>query len=236
MDGRRGGLTETLITELSKVRSLKVISRTSVMQYKGRSKPLKQIGSELGVDAVVEGSALRVGDRVRITAQLISASTDAHLWGRDFDRDIHDVLDLQKEVAGSIARQVGATILPGKARPVNPEAMAAYLKGLYQFNRGELGQAVDLAREAVRLDPEMARAHELLALALLEAADFAQTRYETIVPEVRSSVRRALELDPDRHSPLSALGWSYFAHEHDWVQAEKYMRGGPRRIRTDHRR
>jgi TolB-like protein len=110
------GMTETLITELAGIRALKVISRASVMQYKKTHKPLKQIGRELGVDAVVEGSALRAGGRIRITAQLIEVSSDHHLWASDYDRDFQDVLSLHKEVAQAIAQQVGATLTPGEQK------------------------------------------------------------------------------------------------------------------------
>jgi TolB-like protein len=109
------GMPETLITELSKIRSLKIISRTSVMQYNGTQKPLKQIASELGVEAIVEGSALRAEGKVRITAQLIEASTDTHLWGDDFDSEVKDVFTLQRNIAQRIARAVGAIAAVGAA-------------------------------------------------------------------------------------------------------------------------
>jgi len=156
------GMTETLITELAGIRALKVISRGSVMQYKKTHKALKQIGTELGVDAVVEGSALRVGGRIRITAQLIEVSSDHHLWASDYDRDFQDVLSLHKEVAQAIAREVGATLTPGeqrrlvRSRPVNPEAMAAYLRGLYEYNQGEVTKSAAEARQAIKSDPHLA--------------------------------------------------------------------------------
>ena len=220
------GLTETLTTELVKLGNVEVISRTSAMQYKASKKTVKQIASELGVDAVVEGSALRVGGRVRISAQLIVAATDTLLWGRDFDRDLKDVLTLQREVAQAVAQQVGIAIRPGEARPVNPEAMAAYLKGLYQFNRGALSQAIDYAREGIRIDPEMARPHELLGISLVVMADFGTTTYAAIMPEARSELQRALALEPDRGVALNWLGWTYFVVDHDWAQAESKMRQG----------
>jgi TolB-like protein len=222
------GMTETLITELAKVRGLKVISRTSVMQYKNVKKPLKQVGAELGVDAVVEGSVLRVGDRVRITAQLIRTSTDTHLWGSDFDREMKDVLTLHRDVAQAIAHQVGATAKaePGARTPgeVNPQAMAAYLKGLYQFNRGALKQAVDLAQEGIRIDPQMAHAHELLGMTWIWAADRGVKSHAELVPPARIALRRALDLEPDRAVALSWMGSSYMTFEHDWVKAEANMR------------
>jgi tetratricopeptide (TPR) repeat protein len=198
------------------------------MQYKNARKPIRQIGSELGVDAVVEGSALLVGDRVRITAQLIETSTDGHLWGSDFDGDLKDVLLLQRNVAQAISRKVGFTLSAHQPIPLstNPEAMAAYLKGLYQFNRGDLQPAVNLAREAIHLDPQFAPSHELLGMALQTLGDFHRVSYAAIAPEARSALRRALDLQPDRGMTLSVLGWSWFTVDHDWVQAEGNMRRG----------
>src|SRR5262249_4381927 len=155
------------------VQSLKVISRTSVMQYKGAHQPLKQIAADLGADAIVEGSALQVGDRVRITAQLIATATDTHLWGGDFAREMKDVLSLQREIARAIARETGAKLQTTEQRrldhsgpQVNPQAVAIYLQGLYQFNRSDVKRAVDLAHEAIRLDPNLAAAYELLGMSL----------------------------------------------------------------------
>lgn len=130
------GMTDQLITDLAKVQSLRVISRTSVMQYKGTKKPLPEIARELNVDAIVEGSVIRSGERVRVTAQLVRASTDQHLWAETYDRDRGDVLELQGDVAESIARQVRAQLTPQQqaqlrsTHVVNPAAYDAYLKGL----------------------------------------------------------------------------------------------------------
>src|SRR2546428_10915472 len=128
------GMTEALITDLAQISSLRVISRTSGMQYKGTRKTLPTIARELNVDAVIEGSVQRAGDRVRITAQLIHAPTDRHLWAKSYERDLRDVLALQGEVAAAIAREIKVAVRPAKhpfarARSVKPEAYAAYLKG-----------------------------------------------------------------------------------------------------------
>jgi TolB-like protein/Tfp pilus assembly protein PilF len=224
------GMTEALISEIARIRGLKVISRTSAMRYKGAKKPLNQIATELKVGAIVEGSALRAGDRVRITVQLIETATDTHLWATDFERDIKDALSAQREVAQAIAREVGSTVaarLPSRGpSPAHPEAMAAYLKGLYQFNRGDPTRAIALAREAIRLDPGMARSHELLGSALIISADFHRTTYRAVMPEAQAALDRALALEPDRGASLSWLGWSYFVFGHDWIQAESKMRRG----------
>src|SRR5437588_4987616 len=128
-------VTEALITTLAKIGELRVVSRTSAMQYKGVHRPLSAIARELGVDAVVEGTVLRAGDRVRITAQLIDAATEMHLWAESYERDLRDVLALQSEVAQAIARQVQVKLTPqdlahfAQPHPVDPEAYEAYLKG-----------------------------------------------------------------------------------------------------------
>jgi eukaryotic-like serine/threonine-protein kinase len=226
------GMTETLITELAGIRALKVISRASVMQYKKTHKPLKQIGNELGVDAVIEGSALRAGSRIRITAQLIEVSSDHHLWASDYDRDFQDVLSLNKEVAQEIAREVGATLTPGEqkrlvaSRPVNPAAMAAYLRGLYEYNRGDVTKSAAEGREAIKRDPQLAQAYELLGMSLLTTADFGQASYSSIMQEARTSLRRALEIEPDRGVAVSTMGWGLMVADHDWEQAEKWLRRG----------
>src|SRR5579872_1628477 len=135
------GMTDQLITDLAQVRELRVVSKTSVMQYKGAHRSLPQIGRELGVDAVVEGSVLRSGNRVRITAQLIQTATDSHLWAKSYEGEIKDILSLQALVAEAITSEVKLSLSVAerdrlhRSRPVNPEAYEAYLKGRYSWNR-----------------------------------------------------------------------------------------------------
>src|SRR5207244_7671601 len=134
------GMTEELITNLARMGGVRVISRTSVMGYKGTKKPLPAVARELGVDAIIEGSVLRSGERVRITAQLIHGSSDRHLWAESYQRDLRDVLAMQSEVARAIAREIEAKITPqgerrlANSRRVDPEAHELYLKGRYAFN------------------------------------------------------------------------------------------------------
>ncbi len=129
------GMTDDLITELAQVGNLRVISRTSAMRYKNTNKTLPQIARELNVDAVLEGSVLRAGDRVRVTAQLIQADSDRHLWAQSYERDLRNVLVLQDEIARGIVGQVRANLRAhGNARQVNPEAYEAYLRGRHDFN------------------------------------------------------------------------------------------------------
>lgn len=136
------GMTEAIITDFAKIRALRVISRTSVMPYKGARKPLPDIARELGVDAVVEGSVARAGGRVRVTAQLIDAASDEHLWAESYDRDVKDVLALQDDVARAIVREVRAALAPleqerlARTRPVDPAAHALDLKGRYVWSGG----------------------------------------------------------------------------------------------------
>ncbi len=162
------GMTEQLITELARMRGWDVISRTSVMRYKGTRQPLREIARELGVDAVVEGTATRSGGRVRITAQLIDAAADRHIWSDSFERDLTDVLELQAGIARTIAGQVGLTLTPSpQVRPrlppnITPEAYDAYLQGWFFFNRAQYRKAASYFEQATLLDPNFALAHALL--------------------------------------------------------------------------
>ena len=144
------GITEALITDLAQVRALRVISRTSVWSYKSTTKKLPEIARELNVEAVVEGSVVRAGDRVRVSAQLIQASSDTHLWAQSYDADMRDLLDLQSRVAQAIVQQVGVKLTSREqlrirtVRLLNPMAYEAYLLGRYHWNKrtpGEIGKA-----------------------------------------------------------------------------------------------
>ena len=135
------GITEALITELAKISALKVISRNSAMRYKDTDKSIPEIAEELGVDAVIEGSVLREGDRVRVTAQLIEASTDQYLWANNFEQELRDIMTLYSDVARAIAQEIEIAVTPeeetrlASVRPVNPEAHDAYLKGSYHWKK-----------------------------------------------------------------------------------------------------
>src|SRR2546429_2628125 len=164
------GLTEALITTLAKIGELRVVSRTSIMLYKGVRKPLREIARELEVDAIVEGTVLRVGDRVRITAQLIDAAKEAHLWAESYERDLRDVLTLQSEVAQAVAREVQVKLTPqeqahiAQVRRVEPEAYEAYLKGRYHWNgRPGVRKRIEYFEQAIARDPTYAAAYSGLA-------------------------------------------------------------------------
>jgi TolB-like protein len=174
------GMTETLIAHLAKISSLRAISRTSVMRYKGTNKALPEIARELGADALIEGSVMRSGSRIRITAQLIYAPSDKHLWGESYERDLSDVLVLQSEVARAIAHEIKIKLTPqdqtrlATARPVNSEAYEFYLKGRYYWNKMS-GTAVTRAAEyfskAIALDGSYAPVYVGLADCYLRQAD-----------------------------------------------------------------
>src|SRR5215472_9549004 len=162
------GMTEALITTLAKIGALRVVSRTTAMYYKGVHRPVREIAKELQVDVVVEGTVLRSGDRVRISAQLVDAHADTHLWAEVYDRNMRDVLALQSEVAQAIAREIQVKLTPlekaqlAQASPMVPEAYEAYLKGRYYWNRRSqdaFPKGVQFFEEAIAKDPGFAAAY-----------------------------------------------------------------------------
>ena len=217
------GMTDELITDLAKIGSLRVISRTSVMRYKGTSKSLPEIARELNVDGIVEGSVTRSGQRVRITAQLLYGPTDKHLWAETYERDLGDVLGLQSEVAQAIAQQVRAQLTPQQqarfraARPVNPEAYDAYLRGRYYLsNMFTMAQPLNMAKnyfeEAVRKDPGFAPAYSGLAEDYIYLAIFRQMPAEAAHQNAEEALRHALALDDsigETHDAAGVLSWRY---------------------------
>jgi TolB-like protein/DNA-binding winged helix-turn-helix (wHTH) protein/Tfp pilus assembly protein PilF len=225
------GMTEELITDLAKVSTLRVISRTSVMRYKGTKKGLPEIAQELNVDAIVEGSVMRSGKRVRITAQLLNAATDQHLWAETYERDLGDVLALQREVAQAIAQQVRAQVTPQQqarlhsAPPVNPEAYEAYLKGRYylttQFSKPqELKTAKRYFEESIGKDSSFALAYVGLADAYMYLAIFRQLAPDVAYHSAEDALRKALALDDsigEAHDTLALLSWRF---QRDWENAE----------------
>jgi tetratricopeptide (TPR) repeat protein len=221
-------MTEALITDLARIEALRVISRTSVMQYKGAKKPLPQIAKELGVDAVLEGSVLQVGGRVRITAQLIEAATDRHLWAESYERDLADVLDLQSEVARAIAREIRVELSPeeratlARARSVDPAAHEAYLKGRsWQFRFGEEGfrKALELYERAVSLDPTYALVWAAIAETYGNGADLFLPSVEAF-SKARAAAERALRLDESLSEAHTSLGIVRAFFDWDWKGGE----------------
>jgi serine/threonine-protein kinase len=228
------GMTEALITDLAQIRSLRVISRTSVMRYKGTKKGLPEIARELDVDGVVEGSVLRIGEKVRITAQLIHASTDRHLWARSYERDFKDVLALQDEVAQAIASQIQARLTSdeqarlSRARSVNPEAHEAYLKGRYEWYRWtpeSYQKALDYFRQSIAIDPSYAPAYAGLSMAYARLGDSGGAwRPGDAYPKAKSAALQAVELDSELAEAHVALGMSILWNDWDWAAAERELR------------
>jgi TolB-like protein/Tfp pilus assembly protein PilF len=225
------GMTEALITNLARIGALRVISRTSVMHYKGARKPLPQIARELDVDAVVEGSVLRAGDRVRITAQLIHAPTDRHLWAEDYERPLRDVLSLQSEVARAIAREIEIRLTPQQvqrlaARPVDPEAYEAYLKGRYFWNKRSsegLKQAIAFFERATSKDPTYAPAHAGLADCYTILGSRRLLPPAEAFSKARKAAEESVQLDEslaEGHTSLGAALWN----ELDYAGAEREFR------------
>jgi TolB-like protein/Tfp pilus assembly protein PilF len=215
------GLTDALTTELARAvaGSVRVISRVSAEKYK--NKPLEQIVRQLDVDAVVEGSVVRSGNRARITAQLIHARADKHLWAATYDRDLRDLLTVESEIAATVTRQVQITLSPtAKARlaaavPIDPHAYDLYQRGRYRAfsnNPQELAQAIDSLEQAVALEPNFAAAHALLARAYITQAFFAQPEEEALDAKALDEVNRALKLDPDLADAYLARGIIYWTH------------------------
>jgi TolB-like protein/DNA-binding winged helix-turn-helix (wHTH) protein/Flp pilus assembly protein TadD len=219
------GMTDELTTDLAKVSSLHVISRTSVMRYKGTKKTLPEIARELNVDGIVEGSVMRSGQRVRITAQLIHAPSDRHLWAETYERDLGDALKLQSEVAEAIALKVRVQLTPQQqaslhsARSVNPEAYDAYLRGRYflsnQFTTAQpLNEAKGYFEEAIRKDPDFALAYSGLADSYVYLAFFRQVPRDRAYVAAKEALRKAQALDDnigEVHSTLGLLSWRF-----DW--------------------
>jgi TolB-like protein/Flp pilus assembly protein TadD len=200
------GMTDELITGLAQISALRVISRTSVMIYKGARKPLPQIARELNVDAVVEGTVLRSGDQVRITAQLIEASTDKHLWSQSYEGELRDTLALQSRVASAIADQIRINLTPREqaalrnVKVVNPEAYESYLKGRYFWNKRTadgLKAALAYFKQATEEDPKYAKAYSGLAdaYALLGDWQYAVMTPKEAFPKAKAAAIKALELD-----------------------------------------
>jgi serine/threonine protein kinase/tetratricopeptide (TPR) repeat protein len=224
------GMTDALITELSRIKALKkVISRTSVMQYKGAKKPIRQIASELGVDALVEGSALREGGRVRITVQLINGATDAHLWAGTFDREYNDILALHSDVARAIAQEVKAALSPEEAAsfvnrlPVNSEAYDYYMHGKEYTLRGGGEQhhrlTIQMCEKAIELDPGFAPAYAILSFNHSRMWWAFLDRTEQRVALAKAAAERALQLQPDLPEAHSALGFFYYWCRLDYDRA-----------------
>ncbi|HEY6050733.1 MAG TPA: hypothetical protein VIZ58_05740, partial [Thermoanaerobaculia bacterium] len=229
------GMTDELTSDLATISQLRVISRGSAMQFKGKNRPpTPEIARTLNVDAIVEGSVLRAGDKVRITAQLIDARSDRHLWAKSFERSSRDVLALQDELASAIAREIHVQLTPAEqsrltsSRSVNPAAYDAYLKGRYFFNRPSdenLSKAIGLFEETVKLDPKYAPAYSGLSDAYLWAGynEGVWTGTEAR-PKAKGAAEKAIELDDQSAEGHTSLANFKIWYEYDWAGGEVEFR------------
>jgi len=225
-------MTEAIITDLAKINALRVVSRTSVMRYKRTQKPLPEIAKELNVDAIVEGSVQRAGNRVRITAQLIHAATDQHLWAEAYERDLRDVLVLQDEVARNIAQQVRVKLTPeenirlSSGRPVDPEAYQLYVKRRYFWakrNQESFNRAISYFREAIDRDPSYAAPYSGLADCYVlfgSSFDVGGHPPSEVQPKAKAAALKALELDSSLADAHNSLAYVKLNYDWDWSGAE----------------
>lgn len=224
------GMTEELITQLGRMGDLRVISRTSVSQYKHTKKSLQEIARELFVDALVEGTVERSGNQIRVTANLMQAFPEKHLWAESYQRDLRDVLGLQGDIAKAIVREIRVEVTPQEQarlaayRPVNPEAHEAYLKGRYFWNQRTeegLNKGVEYFQKAVELDPYYAQGYAGLADAYTVSAYRGYLPPREAYPKAKAAALKALEFDnglADAHTALAAVTEMY---DHDWAGAER---------------
>jgi TolB-like protein/DNA-binding winged helix-turn-helix (wHTH) protein len=214
------GMTDELITNLAQISSLRVISRTSAMHFKGSQKTLPQIGRDLNVDAVVEGAVTRGENRVRVTAQLVEASTDQHLWARTYERDLKDVLALQDEIAQDVAEQIRITLTPKErslliqVHAVDPEAYDDYLRGRYWMDNGVgPNKACDYFQKAMAKDPKYALAYFGVAWCQLDTPD-----------KARENLVKTLALDPSLAEAHALLAHMKFDYDWDWAGTEAELK------------
>jgi TolB-like protein/Tfp pilus assembly protein PilF len=224
------GLTEALTTTLAKIGDLRVVSRTSAMLYKGARKPLHEIARELEVDMVVEGTVLRVGRRVRITAQLIDAKAEAHLWAESYERDLRNVLAVQSDVARAIAREVQVKLTPqeeaqlAQAGPINPEAYEDYLKGRYYWNRRTQeghSKAAHYFQQAIAKDPGFAAALAGLADCFSGLGCFGIVPPADGCEKAKSIALQALQMDRSLGETHASLAWATMWCDYDFKTAER---------------
>ena len=227
------GMTDALITRLAQIAALRVTSRTSAARYKGTLKPLPEVARELNVDAVVEGTVTRSGERVRITAQLVHGRTDQHLWAKQYERDLTDILMLQAEVAQAIADEIQVKVTPREqarlatARLVKPKAYEAYLRGRFHWDkRTEDGmrRGLKLFEQALAEDPSFALSQAGVAESYNMLGYWGVAAPHEISPRAKAAAMKALEIDATLAEAHAALGWTYFAYDRDWAAGEREFR------------
>jgi serine/threonine-protein kinase len=225
------GMTEALITDISKIGALKVISRKTTMRYSGSTKPLNEIARDLKVDAIVEGSVTRVGDKVRVTARLIEAATDRSLWTESYERDLTNILALQAEVARTIAGKIKVTVSPeenarlARDRKVDPATYEAYLRGMFYLNKGtpdEIKKGMAYFHEAVEKDPGDPQAYAGLALGYVTIAHGPDPPEDALL-SARAAAERAVRLDDTQAEAHLVLAVIKGYYDYDWGTAQRMM-------------
>jgi serine/threonine protein kinase/tetratricopeptide (TPR) repeat protein len=224
------GMTEAVIAELANLRALKVISRTSIMRYKNTEKALPEIAKALDVDAIVEGSILRVEDRVRITTQLIDGRSDRHLWAKNYERNLNNILEIQGEVAKDIASEIRVNLdeqekmaLSTRAQSIDPEAYDAYLRGLYYWNKRTeegLKKGIDCFKQAIEKEPQYAAAYAALSQSYIVLAAWSFISYSASHEKARMMAEKALEINNRLAEAHTALG-AVYEGEWKWKEAQK---------------
>lgn len=227
------GMTDALITDLAQISGLRVISRTSVMLYKGAKKPLPEIAHELKVDAVMEGAVARSGQRMRITAQLIHVPTDRHLWARSYERDLGDILALQGEIARAIAQEIKVELTPQEwvrltsTRQVGPKAYDTFLKARYHFNKQTAAgyfKAIRTFEQAIAEEPTYALAYAGMSDCYRLLTFWGPLSPQESMPKAEAAARTALKLDEtlaEAHTALAAIAYRF---HYDWSRSEREFR------------
>lgn len=231
------GVHDELLTRLAQISDLRVISRTSVMEYKDTTRNIRQIGEELGVGSILEGGVQRAGDTVRINVQLIDTQTDEHIWAETYDRELNatDLFEIQSEISTAVAKQLKATLSDqeqeriGAVPTESMEALEAYFSGkrvLNQRGPDSMRAAIDSFKQAVSIDPQFSLAWSGLAEAWLELPNYvAFTDTMRVRIEAAAAANRAIALDPDSPNAAATLGWHQLLHKYDWDGAEKSFKG-----------
>ena len=227
------GMTDALITDLAKLRDVKVISRTSVMQFKDVKKPLPEVARALGVNGILEGSVQRSGARVRVTVQLIRSQDDTHLWAESYERDAHDVLTLQGEIAQAVAHEIKVALTPEeskhltRARPIKPEAYELYLKGQYHYYKWDpedFKKAVEFFQKAIDADPHWAPPYAALANTYGWLWIAGAMPPQEALPQFSAALKTALEIDPTLPEVHYTQAAAAFYYRWDWEEADREFR------------
>jgi TolB-like protein/Flp pilus assembly protein TadD len=227
------GMTDALCAALGNISALRVPGRSTVMRYKGGQKSIQEMARELNVDAIVEGSMQRAGNRILVTVKLIEAATDRTLWSDKFERDLSDFFKVQSEVARAIAAGIQVRLTPedqarlGRARAAKPEAMEAYLQGIqqwWQWSDQGITNARSYFQKAIQIEPDYAPAHAGLAIVYITGSGWMQFWSPAGVPIGKEFAQKAMQLDPTLAEGYVAMGWARMNFDWDWAGAEKDLR------------